>query len=176
MRKTLTNQIETFNCPGLFDNSKKAFCCGTEFNRYCCKLSKAREHNLRTNDGLRVNGKEVLKGVGTALLVVLFVILGCLGLCCFCVCYMCKSKRITRGTILGTAPSSGATGEIGGQSVHVVNQPPPTGQYPSMYPQAQQPQPGYPMYPTNTQAYPAPPPYPTADATKQPAYNPYYPQ
>lgn len=176
-RSLIGGQVETFNCPGLFDNAKKAYCCGTEMNRYCCKLSKAREHGFRANDGMRVSGKDVLKGVGTALMFVLFVILGCIGLCCFCVCYLCKSKRLSRGVVLGSAPTS-TPNEIGGQSVHVVNQPPPTAQYPTAYPQAQQPppQPGYPMYPTSTPAYPPPPPYPTNDAAKQPAYNPYYPQ
>lgn len=181
---SIPTQLENFQCPGLFDSPKKAYCCGTENNRYCCKLSKAKEHNFRTSDGKIVNGKELMKGVGTALMTVLLVILACCGLCCFCVCYMCKSKRVTRGTVLGPAGASSNPTEIGGQSIHVVNQPPPTG-YPSAYPAypqapgaaAPQPQqPAYPMYPT-ANAYPPPPPYPVVnDSAKQPAYNPYYPQ
>lgn len=46
-RRTITGNLETFMCPGLFDKGKKEYCCGTEMNRYCCKLSKAREHGYR---------------------------------------------------------------------------------------------------------------------------------
>ena len=53
-RRTLMGNQEIFNCPEMFGKSSKQYCCGTESNRYCCKLSKAREHGYRSNQGVQL--------------------------------------------------------------------------------------------------------------------------
>lgn len=197
-RRNLLGSLEQFTCPNNVLELKASYCCGTEANRYCCKKSKAREHNYRNNlgssDGL---GKSVAKGIGITLIIILVVICGCIGLCCYCVCNMFRKKTTSHGSVLGGIGGGGS--ELAGQSVHVVNQ--PTGQgYPSQqpggYPSAGYPaaqpgypsgQPGYPSYPAYQQAPPpsmyptasypmaqssAPPPYPME---QQPPYNPNYP-
>lgn len=192
-RRNLLGGLEQFTCPNNVLDFKAQYCCGTEANRFCCKKSKAREHNFRyNNDGL---GGKVAKGIGITLIIILLVVCGCIGLCCYCVCNLFRKKTTSHGSVLGGY--GGDQTELAGQSVHVVNQPGqgypsqtpgygggyPTGQ-PAGYPTAQ---PGYPAYPAYQQAPPpnmyptasypmaqssAPPPYPME---QQPPYNPNYP-
>ena len=203
-RRNLLGTLEQFTCPNNVLELKASYCCGTEANRFCCKKSKAREHNFRygNNDGV---GKSVAKGIGITLLIILLVVCGCIGLCCYCFCNLFRKKTTSRGTVLGGIGGGGES-ELAGQSVHVVNQPGGQG-YPSQqpsYPSAGYPgqpagyptgqpagyptgQPGYPAYPSYQQA-PPPNMYPTASypmaqssapppypMEQQPPYNPNFP-
>ena len=188
-RRNLVGTLEQFTCPNNVLELKATYCCGTEANRFCCKKSKAKEHNFRygpSNDGF---GKSVAKGIGVTLIIILLVTCGCIGLCFYCICNLFRKKTTSRGHVL----SGGGGTDLAGQSVHVVNQLPSAGQsYPSQpagYPSGGYPaaQPGYPAYPAYQQAPPpnmyptasypmaqssAPPPYPME---QQPPYNPNFP-
>ncbi|KAI1294969.1 hypothetical protein HDE_06078 [Halotydeus destructor] len=191
-RNMLAQRLEKFSCPDSIWKKDEKYCCGTESNRYCCTKSKAKEHGMRSNN---VQGSSIVKGIGAFFFTIFLIIIVCIGFCCWCVFYLVKGKRRHQGHVIPPQDNT-----MGGQSVHMVNQPypsQPTGGY--GYPtQPTQPQPaaqGYPGYPPMEQqgyqqapapypapypSYPAgpdnPPPYPSGDASKPPPFNPGYPQ
>ncbi|XP_054163458.1 protein shisa-5-like [Oppia nitens] len=151
-RKDINGNDEVFECPRLFESSKKRFCCGfTPQDKYCCEWSK-KSKELVTNPS---DLKYLFEGAVALIIIALLVIGGLIVCCCLCACCLMSRKKQQRGRVLGHNSADGGT------SLTTV---------PNSYPV----QNAYPMQ-NVTAPYPSDQPPPYNYSQTQPAFNPNYP-
>lgn len=96
-RKDLNGNDELFECPRLFESSKKRFCCGqTPSEKYCCAWSKKSREFVNNPDSV----KYLFEGAVSIIIMVLLLIGGLIICCCLCACCLLQRKHKRRGRVL----------------------------------------------------------------------------